>query len=60
MVGPSLGSRWQCYTIIYTCLEPMYCKTVDAVSSSGVVVISALENIDLGLTVTEINKYRNT
>ena len=38
----------------------MYCKTVDAVSSSGVVVISALENIDLGLTVTEINKYRNT
>jgi len=59
VVGPSSGSSWQIvFTHLFTHAWNHHYKTVNAVSSSGVVVTHTLEKallLDLGLAVTEIN-----
>ena len=68
MVGPSSGSSWQCYTIIYSFIYAWnQCTTklsmLFQVLGLWLLVESTLEKIlflDLGLTVTEINKYTET
>ena len=47
VVGPSSGSSWLYYTLLFI--------TVNAISSSGVVVTLEIFFLGLGLTVTEIN-----
>ena len=51
VVGPSAGSSWLCYYMPVTTTI----KTVNVVSSSGVVVTLEIFFFGLGLTVTEIN-----
>ena len=50
-VGPSSGSSW----LYYTLLHAWNYETVNAISSSGVLVTLEIFFLGLGLTVTEIN-----
>ena len=53
MVGPSSGSSWQLYVTTSIHAWNLY-YTINAVSSSGVVVTCTLERIFLDLAVAEI------
>ena len=58
MVGPSSGSSWQIVLTLIIHAWNHHYKTVNAVSSSGVVVTHTLERallLNLGIPVTEIN-----